>query len=268
MDIKLVEDAKLNEIYQSVAMRFAFANLRKSGDSYKVKQLHPFVKCRDFLGDAMWASKFRKPYKIYGFSFDGTKQRVQLGKTVMLIEYSKIDRVKNNLRVLNYFESKVRWKPSKLIDIKVKSKTPVTLAIGSGMWMKSPALISLYTLLWRLSGIGIKEHENVDEFIQRCSKLKGNDGTYLSYILNTSKKLGIVGCPIFMVMKRWGVIFQDTYKYGEKAYNYDVHENHGIKSLFRLANEGKVYKNFDMEKFPYFWAKNLVSVVEKEKNNA
>lgn len=261
--IQLAKDQSLGEIYQSVSMRFAFAKIEKQKETTLVKQLHPFVKCRDFLGDAMWSTKFKKSYGIYSFRFDGSKESVQLNKTVMLIEYKDIEAVKQNIKVLHHFEKSARWRKTSLVDIKTNNSNgiPIVLAVGSPVWMRSPALISLYTMLHRLAGIGIKEEETVDDFIIRCSKVNTNDGKYIKLILTKGKEMGLKRNPIYSIMRRSKVIFENAYEFGENAQSHHIHHKHGILNLMKNTTAYKG-NNLNVEIFANKWAKNFVDLID------
>lgn len=56
----------LNEIFQSLDIKFAYVNKDKDGNFF---QIHKEAKCRDFLGDVIWAKKTKNPVSIYGFRY-------------------------------------------------------------------------------------------------------------------------------------------------------------------------------------------------------
>ena len=266
---ELMDDGSLNEIYQSVAMRFAFGTIEEKGSKSNIKQLHPFVKCRDFLGDAMWATHFKKSYQIFGFKFDGTKEKVQLTKTVMLIEFNDEKKLEGIKRVLNHFEAAAKWKRSKLVkaDKKTKSGKTVYVAIGSGCWMRSPTLISLYSLLWRLAGVGIKEEESVEDFLIRCEKVDSNDGRYLKSVKANGKTIGLKKHPFYVLTRRNKKVFVDTYKLGKNSQSGEVHNYHGVLGV---TNRAVQVKNGQIKPTSFIndWAGNLVDIAKSGKENA
>jgi hypothetical protein len=253
----------LNEIYQSVAMRFAFCDIIVEDENIVIEQLHDYVKCRDFLIDAMWATATGKKSQIYGFTFDGAVKKVNMKKVQMLISYpvdNSEAQLSNNLKVLHFFEKRFKWLPSKIA--KVNDST--YLLVGSPSWMYSPALISLYTLLWRLAGSPepLKEGENIPEFLLRCTKVSTNDGRYLKQIFDSAATLSIKD-PIGMVMKSRREVFEDPLFVERTDLAIGtIHNDGGIVSLFLHATCLKESNNDRLaEASMYLWAKKLVALV-------
>lgn len=262
-NVKLMKDGSLCEIYQNIEMRFALAEIK--GEN--VKQLHPFVRCRDFLGDTLWATHFKKYYKIYGFEFDGSNKTVQLDTTCMLIEFEDEEKLNNIVRVLHHFELNAKWKRSKLskLDIKNNDKQ-VWLVIGSACWMRSPTLVSLYSMLWRLAGIGINEGESVEDFLLRCETSDTNDGRYLKQTRKISEELNLVKHPFYTITRRSYRVFKNAYKYGDSATTSEIHNYHGPIGLMNKVKahaQGKL----DANKFINTWAKNFLDVAKIKKTD-
>ena len=59
---------QLAEIPQTLPMRMAICKKNRAG---KFTNVHPFVQCRDFMGDVLWANQQKKNVSIYGFSYNG-----------------------------------------------------------------------------------------------------------------------------------------------------------------------------------------------------
>jgi hypothetical protein len=250
-DLESAPVQNYSEIGQSILMKFAFAQV----NGKKIKQMHHWVKCRDFLGDALYSQAQGKPYQIYGFCFDPTKHKIPTNKTYLLIKYPDIDKIKKFLPSINEMEKKVRWAQSKIFQ--VKGKEDVVLAVSSGKWVSSSQFISLYTMLWRLSSIGRDEKESLEDFFNRCSKLPMNDGQYLKAIAETKSSLNIDVHPFFLLMKHNQKVFKNAYE-GEGPTHW-VHNNNGIKSFMCYANiaEGNSNdKNFGRKQALIF--RNLV----------
>lgn len=165
----------LNEIYQTVQMKFAFCK----PEGTKVRQIHDFVLCRDFLNDALVASALKIKFNIYGFNFDGNEKKVPLDKTYLLISSPNKDKIENSLKLLNEIEKQTRTARTKIYPLNVsKAFGDLYLAVGSPRWVKSTVMISLYTLLWRL-GNYVKFDGSLDTFFEGCSSKDGVDIGYL-----------------------------------------------------------------------------------------
>lgn len=185
----------LNEIYQQTGMLFAFISSPENGS----KVCHEWVKCRDFLHDAVRSQITEIPCSIYGFTFDSKKNpTIDMKKMRMLIskEVIKEDdiagfkkKMESGLALVNHFEKYAKVSLSKLeeIDSKGSNKKVVYSFVGPQMWMTSPFLISMYTFLIRLGDKEIS-FENVDELKEKFKdlhskykegRLSDNDANYL-----------------------------------------------------------------------------------------
>ncbi len=185
----------LNEIYQQTGMLFAFVSSPEKGS----KVCHEWVKCRDFLHDAVRAQITNTPCAIYGFTFNSsTNPNIDLKKMRMLISKDGLKednvagfkkKMEAGLALVNHFESHAKVSLSKLeeVDPKGSNKKEVYSFVGPQMWMTSPFLISMYTFLIRL---GDKEivFKDGDELVQKFKglndehkggKIQDNDANYL-----------------------------------------------------------------------------------------
>lgn len=185
----------LSEIYQQTGMLFAFISSPEDGS----KVCHEWVKCRDFLHDAVRSQVTGTPCTIYGFSFNPEKNpKIDVKRMRVLVskdgvKEENIDeferKMKAGLSLLNHFEKHAKVSISKMerVDAKGSGKGAVYMFIGPQMWMTSPFLISMYTFLIRL---GDKEliFENADDLKARfkslndeykSGKIADNDANYL-----------------------------------------------------------------------------------------
>lgn len=149
----------LIEAYQQTEFKFSFVGSPdKNGIS---KQCHPWTKCRDFLPDAVRATIINKTFSIYGFNFNPVNNpALDLNIMRMLVYKSNLkladktefeDKMFFGINLLNHYEEIMKISPSVLYRTeKDYNDKPVYLFIGNGEWMRSPFLISLYTLLIRL----------------------------------------------------------------------------------------------------------------------
>jgi len=141
------------------------------------QQVSPFAFCKDYLQDAVQGFLYKKKKTIYGFVYDPTEHApISLDKTRLLVANSKDSylgsKIRNCLDFLNQIES----------DLKISKTTAalcadppkeyircgVWLFQGSPRWVKSPPMISMYTLLIRLgfgSTIGVPYKETIDKII-------------------------------------------------------------------------------------------------------
>ena len=145
---------KTQKLYQipKEGMEFAFV-------SEDFQQIHQLVWCKDFLQDAIWGHLNQKKVSIYGFTYDPeTMPPLFMDKTRLLITNWKDQNfnhklLNNCLPFLNAFEKKLKMQRTIVFKCQKTptryGKSGVWMLEGSKRWMKSPPMISLYTLLIR-----------------------------------------------------------------------------------------------------------------------
>lgn len=183
----------LCEIYQVIGTQYAFL----SPDNV---QCHPWIKCRDFLHDALRCHITGKKDGIYGFTYNpGTNPPLDLKKMSLMVkrepnkDESKAsentkEMIDSALDILQCVEKYSGIKP--LSDIYRTTKNEdIYVFKGSADWMGSTFMISLYTFLIRLGAKKIK-FENRKELNSKLKKLcagkmvnKDNDINYLKTVL-------------------------------------------------------------------------------------
>lgn len=152
----------LSEIYQSIEMKFSLAG----EEDGVIKQAHPWVKCRDFLHDALRSQLTGIESAIFGFKFTpNTAQfpKISLDRTLLLISQQTINDAKTYradlskaLSFIHYYENLAGVKNSTLKKVPLhfcKDKTAfkhVWLFEGSTFWISAPYMISMLTFLLRL----------------------------------------------------------------------------------------------------------------------
>ena len=182
----------LSEIYQQTGMVFSFLSSPKDG----YKQCHEWIRCRDFLHDAVRTTITGNASSIYGFRFDlKTNPPTDLRKMRMLVSKNGLktledinefkDKMKAGLKLLQHFEkyAGVALSTMKEIEPKGSKKKYVVLFTGSTIWMKSPFLVSMYTYLIRLGDkkLEFKTAAQLKKAMQNIADngAKDNDVTYL-----------------------------------------------------------------------------------------
>ena len=89
---------QLAEIPQTLPMKMAICKKNRAG---KFTNVHPFVQCRDFMGDVLWANEQKRHANIYGFSYNG-KTKAQLPVTSFHIAIKFPERVNLDNFYTNY----------------------------------------------------------------------------------------------------------------------------------------------------------------------
>lgn len=231
----------LNEIYQQTGMVFAFVSAPKDG----LKVCHEWVKCRDFLHDAVRTQITGKECGIFGFKFD-TKLNppIDLRKTRMVVSKHNLSdatlpqfrqKMVSALAILNHFEKQAGVSLSKMeeIDATGSGKKAVFLFTSPRLWITSPFLVSMYTFLIRLGDKELK-FKNARELKKRlkelndrvkAGKLNDNDAQYLGASWNRLHDIIKKRNTLFPKEKGWhDIYFKDIGISG-------FHNNCGILSL-------------------------------------
>ncbi len=124
------------------------------------RQIHQLVWCKDFMQDAIYGQVNQKSVSIYGFKYDPiTDPPLYMKKTRIMAtswrDANFVTKICNNcLEFLNGVETHLKM--SKTIVEKclgapaTYKKSGVWLLEGSRRWMKSPPMMSLYTMLIRI----------------------------------------------------------------------------------------------------------------------
>lgn len=128
------------------ALNIEFALAKKAGKD-KFKGLTALSKCRDFLGDALFAEATKSKTSIYGFSYDGTGE-AKLPKTYSCFAMKFVDKetqqkFKDNFQSYNTIFSIL----SGTKESKVYHDGLYTVIVADKAWGKNNFGVSLYTFL-------------------------------------------------------------------------------------------------------------------------
>ena len=171
----------LNEIGQPVGIKYAFLSPKAAG----YKQCHPWIKCRDFLQDAVRMFVTRKKETIYGFNYKrDDNPPIDFDKMRMLVKRKAANSEKNpsektreiidrGLDMIHCIEKHGGIKPLTNL-FGVIGQKDLYVFIGSKEWMESTFMISLYTFLIRLGAkdIVFKGKKDLDANLADLSKSK------------------------------------------------------------------------------------------------
>jgi len=185
----------LCEIYQAIGMQYAFL----SADN---DQCHPWIKCRDFLHDALRSHVTGKKDGIYGFNYDPkanpaldlermrllVKRQPDKNKAEKDASENTKEMMDSALAILRLVENHAGIKPLSNL-YRTSEDKDVYMFEGSSDWMESTFMISLYTFFIRLGGrkITFKDKEDFDSKLKEISTSRAasndNDVGYLKDVL-------------------------------------------------------------------------------------
>jgi hypothetical protein len=148
-------------------------------------QVHQLVWCKDFMQDAIHGHLNNKFTEIYGFTYDPvTDPPLYMEQTRLLLANWKDakfgDKITNNVTpFLQAIENQLKMAKTvfeKCINPPPRyKKSGVYIAHGSKRWMRSPPLISLYTLLLRVGFV----HNPKDDPLETIRQVQeGHKSTY------------------------------------------------------------------------------------------
>lgn len=156
------KDDTFAEDFQAINIEFALA--KKDGKE-KFKGLTAFSKCRDFLGDALFAEATKCKTRIYGFSYDGTGDP-QLPKTYscFALKFNDKEQQETFIKYYEYWETLF----SMIAGTKkgyIKTDNDVCVVVSDKAWSHNNFGVSLYTFL--LKGIVLQDKNqpvNINQF--------------------------------------------------------------------------------------------------------
>lgn len=234
----------LSEIYQQTGFCFAFVSPPRTG----LKMCHEWVKCRDFLQDAVRSTLTGNSCSIYGFSFDpAVNPPVDLKKMRILVSKHGLkdedlpefrNKIRAGLSLVNHFEKQAKVSLSKLQEMPTKGsdKKVVWMFTGPAMWVKSPFLVSMYTYLIRLGDKELK-FKNAPQLKKALKELTLSKDRTTS-VDNDVKYLKEMWQKLHIIIKHRKELFVeeggfDRVYYLEKYGISAFHNNGGILSLSR-----------------------------------
>ena len=183
----------LCEIYQVLGIQYAFL----SADN---EQCHAWIKCRDFLHDALRCHITGEKDGIYGFSYnpsvdpplDLEKMRMMVRREAAQGESESSENTKeiidSALSILHCIEDYSGIKPLSAIYSTSGDKDTYVFE-GASDWMESTFMISLYTFLIRLGAkkIKFKDKKELDSKLKKLcagkAVSKDHDIRYLKTVL-------------------------------------------------------------------------------------
>lgn len=131
------------EIFQSLDIKFAFVNKN-------YEQVHLPIKCRDFLGDAIWSMKTGHNASIYSWSYNFIKKPYDVDKLRLSLKFPDLQSkgyFEANLHKLNEIEDSLKIKRT---IIKQTIDKDTLVVEGSKIWQSNSWKISLYTFYLKL----------------------------------------------------------------------------------------------------------------------
>ena len=222
----------LDEIGQPTGIEYAFL-------SENNEQCHVWVKCRDFLNDALRSYFIGRPEQIYRFAYDPkVDPKLDINRMRMLVSFCSTpscDRaqvVDSALAMIHCLEKHGGISPlSKIFP--VEGKDAIFIFEGSSDWMESTFMISLYTFIIRLGAKRIfpkDANDFEDKLKELCLKNSRSHDHDFKY-LNTVKSY-----ILRIIEERKNLRYKredGTFLFNNK----DVHTFHGYTGIVSLCRK-------------------------------
>lgn len=222
--VKMYTNRSYSEEYQVTGFHYAFVSSPENGSL----MCHWWVKCRDFLQDALRNQLTGRNDQIYSFAYKpGVDPEVDVKRTRMMVkrvpqpqsadqkkEFD--DMMQSGLKLINHYEKKYNFKPLSKI-VKVDSTDYPVLFIGPGIWSKGSVMISLYTFLIRL-GYWRMKFKTDDGLMEQYEKITSvpsnkqtNDTRYLKTVYkNIDPALENLKLHLFKQEDKKEILFQNS----------------------------------------------------------
>lgn len=138
----------LNEEEQTISLKFAFCDHTVEEDQLIFFNLHPLVKCRDFLNDFLYCLDTDKSFSLYGFTIEkGYKKTKDLLMNLLFPDYKTLEIFINNFEF--YMCKYDALADNKLTKIIYTKDLDMILEVDNN-WFLTSQSISAFTLLLRL----------------------------------------------------------------------------------------------------------------------
>jgi hypothetical protein len=217
----------LAEEPQQLGVRFAFYN----NVGRHVEPVHPFVKCRDFLGDMVYANYHKKKVSIYGFTAPETTEFSQW--TSLLIEFDN-----QTLRKTFWDQACAlyRYYYGNLAFWMAETDSPDHLLVELDYeHQRSVLAISMLTFLLKCAAVPHESFDNLEPGLEKYPK-------ELGYYKQTKDLLLILSRNLSLIHKdRKGV----TGHPNEESLSPSViHHGSGFISLITLEKNGNMENEY------------------------
>ncbi len=120
-------------------------------------QGHPFVYCKEFILDAVWATLNNQSTDVYGFKYNPELNPVSINPLKMLVRNLEDpnfkDKVPNCLKFINKLEKEFGFSKTQVELCENAEKAYTAQFIISEQWLHAPPLLSLLTLMIRIGMI-------------------------------------------------------------------------------------------------------------------
>lgn len=229
---KFVKEADKSYCEESQALPFRMILCEKDGDT--VKALHDWIKCRDFVAEALFSELAGVPKSIYGFGWHDHYEKKPLTSQENLYVAVKGDlkALEKHFGLFQDFESMSGLCASELVT--TDDEEVVIIESDSG-WIKSPTLLNLYSLIVKCLMFGeLPDSNSLRELMQRITEtdksLYSREKNYWDTIL---KPYGWTG--VERIVSERNDLFALNWEGYKDVSTSELHHGHGPVAFFTAA---------------------------------
>jgi hypothetical protein len=211
-----------NEIFQNTDVKFSFLHKEDDGT---FKELFYRAKCRDFLGDVIYGTKYSIPTSIYGFTWEGDKHNIDADACRLLVQFP--DKLTKNIFLAQKDEWGINWG----IYCDVEDNPLCIVVEADPKWQERIYMISLLTLLIKLS-----------TYNEEVRPLTGNEAVYVGKIPPAK--------TILKYIDEIPYVNASGYDNEHKCSLYKIHDESGVVAIFgdeTLNNKYNLYRKHAKE---------------------
>lgn len=170
----ILKNPDLDEELQTINLKFAFCTYTQEEDQLIYYNLHPLVRCRDFLNDFLYCMNTDKSFTIYGFNIEkGHKKTNDLYLNLMFPSKETLKIFKDNF---DYYMPTYDFK-SKNNDTRIvyEKDLDVILEVDNNWFLTSQSTSAL-TLLLRLfcNKVLVQKESIIEDFLKSVHNNSGH----------------------------------------------------------------------------------------------
>lgn len=247
---------KTAQIY-SLGYEFAFMSQKNKHSAFE--QATPFIYCKDFLHDALWAFLNKTHVSIWSFRYDFKKDKpLLISSTALCLRNTQFIDIPDDfhsmlapcMEFLHLCEESLGFENFTEIYQVENKESPCWLLIGDAGWQHAPTMISLYTLFIRL-GCFHKPGDTLKKTLSRAEKGSIKIGSDSEYAGNNDCKYVKQGRKGIDVILKHGLdVFHPKQidNYPKNLKENGLHDNYGIVNFTARRPEKVV---------PYWYRKEI-----------
>lgn len=229
--IKFVPAPSARYAEEGQSLPFRMALCKREGED-TVVGLHDWIKCRDFVAEALFSEFINKPLSIYSFGWAANyEDRPLLSSDTLCVAFrGDLCALAANLPMLQDFESKCGMVVSEILETDIEGVVILESDIG---WRKSTTLLNLYSLIVKALMMGTETVPReclggvVAGIMASTNSAYSREKAYWGVITGTEGFAGVE-----RLVKDRDSLFDINWKEFENTNTGTLHHGHGPVAFF------------------------------------